>query len=229
MIGLGLTVAVLPALAWGNWEHWFYQGMVVLLISCPCAMVISTPVTLIAALTSAAKRGVLVKGGAFLEATARLKALALDGECAAVRKVEGVSRVVVFDGESESEMAKRIVDLERQEGPVAMVGCGLRDMEAISAASVGIAIGSKGTDAALERADVVLMGDELKQLPFLLKHARRALRVIQQNIGIALAMKAGFLAMAAMGSATLWMAILADTGATLIVVFNGLRLLRAKQ
>jgi Cd2+/Zn2+-exporting ATPase len=229
MIALGLTVAVGPALIWGNWQHWFYQGMVVLLISCPCALVISTPVTLIAALTSAARRGVLVKGGTFLEATARLKAIAFDSECAAVREVAGISRVVVFEGVGEEEMAARVAEIERGEGPAAMVGCGLRDMEAMGAASVGIAIGPKGTDAALERADVVLMGEGLQQLPFLLRHARRALQVIQQNIGIALAMKAGFLAMAAMGSATLWMAILADTGATLIVVFNGLRLLRAKQ
>jgi len=377
MIALAMVVSVVPSLVWGNWQHWFYQGMVVLLISCPCALVISTPVTVIAALTSAARRGVLVKGGTFLETAARLKVVAFDktgvltaGEPevraiypqggaahadvlealhglerhsehplgrAIVRFAErngiapvsfetvealpgrgiqggaggrqywvgsirmmdekigrrvdsagvfegsqvacgvgcdvwalldvvdclrpesrevirqlkscGVEKVVMLTGDNAGianrvsaelgldethadllpeEKAAMILRYQERLGPTAMVGDGLNDAQSIGAASVGIALGARGTDVALERADIVLMGDGLVQLPFLIRHARRTLGVIQQNIGIALAMKAVFLAMAAFGAATLWMAVLADTGATLIVVFNGLRLLRVE-
>jgi Cd2+/Zn2+-exporting ATPase len=96
----------------------------------------------------------------------------------------------------------------------------------MATANVGIAMGGGTLDVVLETADVVLMSGDLEKLPFLLKHARRTLGIIRQNVGIALALKAVFLVMAGLGMATLWMAVAADMGATLLVTFNGLRLLR---
>ena len=125
------------------------------------------------------------------------------------------------------EKAEQIRRYQEEVGATAMVGDGLNDAQAIGAASVGIALGARGTDIALEKADIVLMGEGLVQLPFLIQHAQRALGIVQQNIAIALCLKAAFLALAVFGAATLWMAILADTGATLLVTFNGLRMLRA--
>lgn len=378
---LAFSVMVLPpVLAGGVWSEWFYQGMVVLLIACPCALVISTPVSVVAALTSAARHGVLVKGGAFLEEAARIRAVALDKTGILTGGRPEVREMVTFNGAPASEVLARLVSLEQaSEHPVArailrhgaaqgvraaapenfrnlrgrgaeaeiaggvfwaggarmlaekglasagitremnrlseaaqsvvvcgmdaepmamlavadpvrpearwvveelrrlgihqvvmltgdneataravgrtvgiedvragllpeekaaavqallaatphvaMVGDGANDAQALSLASLGITLGRQGTDVARESADVVFMASDLTRLPFLLRHARRTVSVIKQNIGLALALKAGFLVAAMAGVATLWMAVLADMGATFLVTFNGLRLL----
>lgn len=383
MFVIAALVALLPPLFRGaNWAEAAYQGMVILLISCPCALVISTPVTVVAALASAAKRGVLIKGGVFLEEAAKVRAVAFDktgvlttgqpqvqhfqtlsgmseaealarlaaleqqsehpvgaamvqyarsrgvtpgritefravrgrgaegvvGDqnfwagshrmlhekglerpevCAAVEALEdsghtaflcgtksevwavvsladpirpearaalehlrryGVQHLVMLTGDNKptalavakqlgiedvrfemlpEEKSQAILTLRKQYQHVAMVGDGVNDAQALHSASIGIALGKRATDIALETADVVLMHDDLRQLPFLLQHARRALHVIQQNIAIALGLKFLFLLMALSGLATLWMAIAADMGGTLLVTLNGLRLLRA--
>ena len=137
----------------------------------------------------------------------------------------GISRI--FCDLKPEEKAERIAQLAREHSHVAMVGDGAADAQALAMATLGISIGTSGSDLARESADVVVMGTDLRKIPFLVSHARRTLGVIRQNIAFALAMKVLFLASALTGMATLWMAVAADMGATFAVILNGLRLLRA--
>lgn len=378
-----LAMTVPPLLGHGTWSYWFYQGMVILLISCPCALVISTPVSVVAALTAAARHGVLIKGGSFLEAAAKLKVIAFDKTGVLTQGRPEVQQVVPLNGREEREILERLVGLEmssehpvarailrhavrqgvhapammgfralqgrgaeaaldgttfwvgnarllreknllnpdieqklarladsdhtvvacgtgeqawallgitdppRKEarqsiaqlraaglshmvmltgdsavaarsvaaavgvddahaellpddkaarvrelaarhGPVAMVGDGVNDAQALAEATLGIGVGRQGADIAIETADIVLMSGDLTRLPFLIRHARRTLRIVKENITFALALKAVFLVAAMAGAATLWMAVVADMGATFLVTFNGLRLLRVR-
>jgi Cd2+/Zn2+-exporting ATPase len=393
VVGLASLVAVIPPLlGWGPFADWLYKGLVLLIISCPCALVISTPVTVVSAIARAARAGVLIKGGTYLEQMGAIRVIAFDktgtltlGEprvvdcqcnerrqdeldekclacenlvakaaaiesrsehplaraivryaqdlgvdgrytpghtvsatagmgiegrvdghrisvgshafmhrngapendlCDSIEQAEndghtilviedhccnergyiavsdvlrpgvpqvmadlkrvGIKRTVLLTGDNEKtarqiagaagldeararllpqDKVQAVEDLQSAYGRVAMVGDGVNDAPAMARATVGIAMGAAGTDAALETADIALMADDLSQLPFTIGLSRRALRIIQANIGLSLAIKGLFLLLAIAGTATLWMAVFADMGMSLLVTLNGLTVL----
>lgn len=382
---LAIVVAAFPPLVLGlPFTEWFYRALVLLVIACPCALVISTPVTLVSALTNAARNGILIKGGVYLETLASIRTFVFDktgtltegntritdivpvntlsrkdiltiaaslerysehhiagaimrtafdenipvdnvtiekfkavtgkgvtgivngkqyvignhtfceeqGKCSpgihrelerlegegktvlilwdevepvsvigvadelrpaartAIDRLhsEGVNAIVMLTGDNEQTakvIARRLgidsvrahllpedkltaIEELKSKDKVAMVGDGINDAPALAAADVGIAMGTAGSDTAIETADIALMGDDLAKLAYLKRLSRTTVRVIKQNIILSIGIKLVFLILAVPGYATLWMAITADEGAALIVIANGLRLLRMK-
>ena len=144
---------------------------------------------------------------------------------------EAIGRQVGVDeihaGLGPEEKVAHVAQLVVDRGAVAMVGDGINDAPALARADVGIAMGGAGSAQAMETADVVLMGDDLKQLPFVVWLSAKTKRIVRFNIGFALAVKAAVFALAAAGLASLWMAIAADVGASIAVILNGARLRRA--
>lgn len=373
---VAFLVATIPPLFFaGDVETWIYQGLAVLVVGCPCALVVSTPVAIVTAIGNAARNGVLIKGGIFLEEIGHLNTIAFDktgtltkGEPAitnitgslqhleiaatlekssehpiavaflkrakeeglelkevnefssitgsgvtgqidgktyyltkpkfieerglkipeevhqferegktvvilatdeevlatfAIRdearsssknvierlKKLGIERTVMLTGDNkatalaigkelmvdevEAELLpeQKLTAIKRlqEKGKVAMVGDGVNDAPALATAHIGIAMGGAGTDTALETADVALMADDLTKLPFLIRLSRKTLTIIKQNISFALGLKLIALLLVIPGWLTLWIAIFADMGATLLVMLNGLRLLKVKE
>jgi len=401
VVALAAAVALVPPLLGASFDTWFYRGLALLIISCPCALVISTPVSILAALGRATRNGVLIKGGVYLEQMAKVGAVAFDktgtltagrpqvtdvvglretsqgrlleiaasverlsehplaraivehdagahqtsahGACgcgeagceaapagapgpeverfraipgagvraeidgrllfvgrpellgvhagdpalqatvtcleresktavvvgdedgalgviavsdplrteaaasiAALRGL-GVAQMVMLTGDNAETAAvvgaqagiddvragllpaqkvTAVAELRDRYGAVAMVGDGVNDAPALAAASLGIAMGAAGTDAALETADIALMGNDLSAVPDTIRLARRTTRVIWQNIVFSIVVKALFLVLAPLGLVSLWLAVFADMGTSLLVTANGLRLFR---
>ncbi len=157
---------------------------------------------------------------------ARIVMLSGDREGAAAGVAADIGIVDVRAELLPEQKVEAVKTLRSAYGTVAMVGDGVNDAPALAAADVGIAMGAAGSDVALETADVALMADDLLRIPYAIRLGRAAVRNIQLNIAISLGLKAVFLVLAAGGLATLWMAVVADMGASLIVIANGLRLLR---
>jgi len=170
-------------------------------------------------------------------------------ETVAALKRAGIRRTVMLTGDNErtaraiaaqvgidevranllpEDKVDTVEQLLAEYGQVAMVGDGVNDAPALARATVGIAMGGAGTDQALETADMVLMADDLSKLPFAMQLSRQTLSIVRQNIAFSLVVKAAFMALALPGLATLWMAVFADVGASLLVILNGMRLLRRK-
>jgi len=147
-----------------------------------------------------------------------------EGAARALAAAVGVDQV--RSGLLPEDKVREVEALKRRFGTLAMVGDGINDAPALAAADVGIAMGVAGTGVALETADVALMSDELLRIPYAIRLSRATLRNIRANIAFSLVLKAAFLVMAIAGVATLWMAVIADSGASLIVIANALRLLR---
>ncbi|APA82437.1 heavy metal translocating P-type ATPase [Francisella tularensis] len=383
MIALALLIAILPPLLLGQaWLKWIYQALVILVIACPCALVISTPISIVSSLAKAARNGILIKGGEFIEIPATLKAIAFDktgtltlgqptiteifvaenfseqylisiaaslessvdhpiakavldyatndnieftpasntqviigkgvtGEidnnsfwlgnhafahekqlcnnsllhkkatqladsgltlifvgnskdiigiiaiqdkikaniniCLKQLKNLGIMQTIMLTGDNTAtakaiatqaeidefyaellpqDKVTKVEELVNNYASVAMVGDGINDAPALATANLGIAMAAIGNDIAIETADIALMSDDIAKLPWLIKHSKRTLSIIKQNISFAIAIKVIFISLAVFDLATLWMAIAADMGATLIVIINSLRLLK---
>jgi Cd2+/Zn2+-exporting ATPase len=162
-------------------------------------------------------------------------------------RAQGVSRVAMLTGDHEAaaratgsqlgvdevrsaqlpqDKVSAVEQLRRAHGAVAMVGDGVNDSPALAAADVGIVMGAMGSDAALETADIALMTDELPKVPYTIRLSRATLANIRANVALSIGLKAAFVILAVAGAATLWMAVLADTGASALVVANAVRLRR---
>ena len=133
----------------------------------------------------------------------------------------------VRSGQLPADKVTAVEALRHAHGAIAMVGDGVNDAPALAAADVGIVMGAMGSDAALETADIALMTDELPKVPYTIRLSRATLANIRMNVALSIGLKAVFVVLAIAGVATLWMAVLADTGASIIVIANALRLLRA--
>jgi Cd2+/Zn2+-exporting ATPase len=170
------------------------------------------------------------------EAINRLKVLGVEQTCLLsgdhASAVELLAAELSIDrargGLLPEEKVRAVQEMKQRYGTVAMVGDGINDAPALAAATVGIAMGVAGSDAAMETADVVLMADDLSRLPYLIALSRKTMMIVRQNIVFALGIKILFLVLSLMGASTLWMALLADDGAALAVILNGLRTLTFK-
>jgi cation transport ATPase len=254
---------------------WIYRALLFLVVSCPCALVISVPLTFFGGIGGASRRGILVKGANFLDLLAHVTTVAFDktgtlthGQVDESNQVSGdsvksdsrqvmerlrevgVSRIVMLTGDRQAvaddiarqvglteyyaellptgkvDCLERLLDEKDEGGQVAFVGDGINDAPVLARADVGIAMGALGSDAAIEAADVVLMDDQPSKVAAAISIARRTIAIARQNIIFAISVKVAVLLLATVGLATMWLAVFADVGVTVLAVLNAMRALR---
>lgn len=263
-----------------NFPLWLNRALIFLVVSCPCALVISVPLTFFGGIGGASRQGILVKGSNYMDVLAKVGTVVFDktgtlthgevlvqadegapvvvndsikeGSQQAIMQLKqlGVEKTVMLTGDYE-EIGKRVADeigldeyhaqlmpadklvhverllTEKPEGKsLAYVGDGINDAPVLKRADVGIAMGGLGSDAAIEAADVVLMDDDPSKIATAIRIARRTIGIAHQNVGFAIGVKIAVLILATFGLATMWMAVFADVGVTVLAVFNAMRALR---
>ena len=264
-----------------NFPLWLNRALIFLVVSCPCALVISVPLTFFGGIGGASRQGILVKGSNYMDVLAKVGTVVFDktgtlthgevlvqadegapvvvndsikeGSQQAIMQLKqlGVEKTVMLTGDYE-EIGKRVADeigldeyhaqlmpadklvhverllTEKPEGKsLAYVGDGINDAPVLKRADVGIAMGGLGSDAAIEAADVVLMDDDPSKIATSIRIARRTIGIAHQNVGFAIGVKIAVLILATFGLATMWMAVFADVGVTVLAVFNAMRALRS--
>lgn len=264
-----------------NFPLWLNRALIFLVVSCPCALVISVPLTFFGGIGGASRQGILVKGSNYMDVLAKVGTVVFDktgtlthgevlvqadegapvvvndsikeGSQQAIMQLKqlGVEKTVMLTGDYE-EIGKRVADeigldeyhaqlmpadklvhverllTEKPEGKsLAYVGDGINDAPVLKRADVGIAMGGLGSDAAIEAADVVLMDDDPSKIATAICIARRTIGIAHQNVWFAIGVKIAVLILATFGLATMWMAVFADVGVTVLAVFNAMRALRS--
>ena len=264
-----------------NFPLWLNRALIFLVVSCPCALVISVPLTFFGGIGGASRQGILVKGSNYMDVLAKVSTVVFDktgtlthgevlvqadegapvvvndsikeGSQQAIMQLKqlGVEKTVMLTGDYE-EIGKRVADeigldeyhaqlmpadklvhverllTEKPEGKsLAYVGDGINDAPVLKRADVGIAMGGLGSDAAIEAADVVLMDDDPSKIATAIRIARRTIGIAHQNVWFAIGVKIAVLILATFGLATMWMAVFADVGVTVLAVFNAMRALRS--
>ncbi len=275
-----LALAVVPPVFVGNFPLWLNRALIFLVVSCPCALVISVPLTFFCGIGGASRNGILVKGGNYMDALAKVGIVVFDKtgtlthgevlvqadegtpvvvndsikegsrEAIAQLKQMGVEKTVMLTGDHEATgkqvaqqvgideyhaelmPADKLAHVERLLGEkpqgkiLAYVGDGINDAPVLKRADVGIAMGGLGSDAAIEAADVVLMDDDPRKIPLAVNIARRTIRIAHENVAFAIGVKVAVLLLATVGLGTMWMAVFADVGVTVLAVLNAMRALR---
>ncbi len=275
-----LALAVVPPVFVGNFPLWLNRALIFLVVSCPCALVISVPLTFFSGIGGASRNGILVKGGNYMDALAKVGTVVFDKtgtlthgevlvqadegtpvvvndsikegsrEAIAQLKQMGVEKTVMLTGDHEATgkqvaqqvgideyhaelmPADKLTHVERLLGEkpqgktLAYVGDGINDAPVLKRADVGIAMGGLGSDAAIEAADVVLMDDDPRKIPLAVNIARRTIRIAHENVVFAIGIKVAVLLLATVGLGTMWMAVFADVGVTVLAVLNAMRALR---
>ncbi len=275
-----LALAVVPPVFVGNFPLWLNRALIFLVVSCPCALVISVPLTFFSGIGGASRNGILVKGGNYMDALAKVGTVVFDKtgtlthgevlvqadegtpvvvndsikegsrEAVAQLKQMGVEKTVMLTGDHEATgkqvaqqvgideyhaelmPADKLTHVERLLGEkpqgktLAYVGDGINDAPVLKRADVGIAMGGLGSDAAIEAADVVLMDDDPRKIPLAVNIARRTIRIAHENVAFAIGVKVAVLLLATVGLGTMWMAVFADVGVTVLAVLNAMRALR---